>query len=179
MATRNLKHYSKALVDLGNQYGIFDELLADLADVSEKIDANPDLRKYLLDPQIKLDKKKKALQAIFQDFISEKTYNFLFILIKDKKIGYLDQIVEKTKKRKKEEEKILEAVIESVVPLDIAQEKDVKQALADKSDKQILIKNLINPDLIAGLRITLGDIVIDSSVQGKIGRLKNIIAQLS
>jgi len=179
MAMKNLKHYSKALLELGRQYNILDEILADLEDVSEKLNANLDLRKYLLDPQIKMPKKKQALQAVFQDFISEKTYNFLFVLIKDKRLAYLDQIIENVHKKRKDDEDVLEAIIESVVPVESKEEEIIKNVLAEKTNKRILIKNLIEPDLIAGLKITIGDMIIDSSVQGKLDRLRRNIRKLS
>jgi len=176
---RTIKHYSKALLELGKALGILDELLADLKNVNEKINTNLDLKKYLLDPQIKFEKKKQALRIVFQNFINEKTYNFLFILIKDKRLNYLNKIIEDTIKKRKEKENLLEAIIESVVPLESMQENMIKQMLAEKTNKQILIKNLINADLIAGLRIKLEDVVIDNSVQGKIERLRNKISELS
>ncbi len=179
MPIRNIKHYSKALLDLGRQYDILDEILADIEDVAEKLNANLDLKKYLLDPQIKMSKKKQALKAVFQDFISEKTYNFLFILIKDKTIAYLDQIIGDVHKKRKDEEDVLEAIVESVVPVESKEEDIIKKTLAEKTNKRILIKNLIEPKLIGGLKITIGDMVIDSSVQGKLDRLRNIIRKLN
>ena len=179
MPVKNLKHYSKALLELGKQYNILDEILADLEDVSEKLNTNLDLWKYLLDPQIKMPRKKQALKAVFQDFISEKTYNFLFILIKDKKLAYLDQIIKDVHEKRKDEEDVLEAFIESVVPVESKQEEVIKTILAEKTNKTIVIKNLIEPELIGGLKITIGDIVIDSSVQGKLDRLNRNIKKLS
>lgn len=179
MPIKNTKHYSKALLELGKQYGILDELLADIEDVAEKINQNLDLRKYLLDQHIKLPKKKQALQAVFQDFISEKTYNFLYILIQDKKLNYLDQVIEDVHQRRKDEEDVIEAVIESVVPLDSKQEEMIKQNLAEKTKKRVLIKNLLDPELIGGLKIMIGDIIIDSSIQGKLDRLRRNINEMS
>jgi len=173
---KNTKFYAKALAELGIQYGILDDLLADLEDAAEKINANLDFKRYISDPQIDFENKKKALQAVFQDFISEKTYNFLYILIKDKKFKYLDQIIEKSKEQKKIKENLAEAVVESVVPVSNDQQEQIKRLLSEKINKRILLKNLIKPELIAGLRISLKDTVIDSSVLGKLDRLKKKFA---
>ncbi|MFZ5365613.1 MAG: ATP synthase F1 subunit delta [Patescibacteria group bacterium] len=178
MSPRNIKHYAKALLLLGQEHGIADQLLADLTDVAIKLNSNLDFKKYLVDPQIRFDKKKQALAAVFQDFISPKTYNFLYILIKGKKLMFLDQVLADFRKRSQAEQDIVDAVVISAVPLDVPQEKRIKEVIEHKTGKQTLIKNIIDPGVIGGLRILVGDWIIDSTIIGKLERLKRKITML-
>jgi F0F1-type ATP synthase delta subunit len=77
--------YSKALLETGKESGMLDQLIADLETVCEKINENIELKKLLASLQVTFTEKKEILKAIFQDFISEKTYNFIFVLIKNNK----------------------------------------------------------------------------------------------
>ena len=175
----NFKKYSKAILEVGSENGIFDNLLSDLKTVSEKMNLNPDFKVYLSDPHLKMDEKEEALKTIFQDFISRKTLNLLLILIKDRKINFLDLIIAETEKLSREEESIVEALVESVVELSAAQQKEVSEIISEKTKKKVLIKNILNPDLIAGLKITLdSDTVFDASFIGKINKLNEKIKNL-
>ncbi|OGF31640.1 ATP synthase F1 subunit delta [Candidatus Falkowbacteria bacterium RIFOXYC2_FULL_36_12] len=174
----NKKHFAKALTRLGREKGILEQLLADLTDVSEKLNANLELKQYLTNPHISFTDKKKALKVVFQDFISEMTYNFIFLLLKSKALLTLDSIIAEARKNNLDEDSIFELNVESVVPLTAKQEKTLKQLFSIKLEQQIIVKNIINKHLIGGLRLQLGDKVVDSSVIGKISRLQSKISNL-
>ncbi|PIR94427.1 ATP synthase F1 subunit delta [Candidatus Falkowbacteria bacterium CG10_big_fil_rev_8_21_14_0_10_39_11] len=171
----NIKHYAKALSRIGRDQGIFDELMSDAEHVAEKIDENVDLKKYLTDPHVPLGDKKKALQMVFQDFVSVRTINFVLLLIKSKRLGYLNQIIIAAKSDFLVDDEILEVTVESVIPITPDQTTQLESILVDKLGSKILIKNFINENIVGGLRLSVGDTVIDSSIAGKIERLKTII----
>ncbi len=171
----NLKHYALALTKIGREQGIFDQLLADLHNVSEKINDNPDLKKYLLDSHVSLDLKKKALGLVFQDFVSARTINFILLLVKEKKLEYLTQIITLAQKNYLHQEDIKEIFVETVIPLSAEQEKKLIDLMTAKLEVKILMKNLINKDIIGGMVVTVGDQVFDGSIRGKIRNLKKKI----
>jgi len=59
------------------------------------------------------------------------------------------------------------------------QEKELTQTLVEKFGKDVVIKNLIKSDLLGGIKVTIGDVIIDSSILGKIERLRTKIQNLS
>mgnify|MGYP002641330102 CR=1 FL=1 len=172
MKIAGIKHYSKALVEIAHENNCWDEILADLESVDDKINENLDFKKYLDDRQISFEKKKEALKTVFQDFISNRTYNFIYLLLKNNKLMSLSSIVEFAKKHDLKERDLMEVIVESVVALSPKQEKKIVEILSEKMGAKLILKNIINKDLIAGIRIFFGDTEIDSSLQGKILRLK-------
>lgn len=171
----NLKHYVAALIKIGKEQGIFDQLLVDLQSAAQKINENSDLKRYLTDSHVSMDLKKKSLTLVFQDFISERTLNLLLLLIKEKKLGFLDQIIFLAQKNYHRQEDIKEVFVETVVPLTTEQEKQLTSVLAEKFNMKILMKNLINENIIGGMIVTVGDQVFDGSIRGKIANLKKKI----
>src|SRR3989339_722512 len=151
----NKKHFAKALTRLGREKGILEQLLADLTDVSEKLNANLELKQYLTNPHISFTDKKKALKVVFQDFISEMTYNFIFLLLKSKALLTLDSIIAEARKNNLDEDSIFELNVESVVPLTAKQEKTLKQLFSIKLEQQIIVKNIINKHFVGAM--ILGD----------------------
>ncbi|HCC23798.1 TPA: ATP synthase F1 subunit delta [Candidatus Falkowbacteria bacterium] len=174
----NVKHYAAALARIGREQGIFDELMSDAQHVAEKIDENLDFKKYLVDPHVSLGNKKKALQMVFQDFVSERTINFILLLIKSKHLGYLDQIIKTAKDSFLTDDQVSEVIVESVVPLTVTQTKQLASLVAEKLGIKVLLRNLINEKILGGLRISIGDTVIDSSIAGKLQRLQTTINTL-
>jgi len=170
-----LKHFVKSLVEIGAEQSCFDNLLADLKEVEAKINENFDLVKFLNDAQIPFAKKKKAVQIVFGDFIGKTTYNFLFLLIKNNQLNWLNEILREASNLHLKNNEIIEVVCESVVPLDNEMEKDLRKIFENKLASKIVFKNILNDKLLGGLRIRINDTVIDSSLRGKIERLREKI----
>jgi len=170
-----IKHYAKALVELGLENSCYEALFTDLTDVDQKINENLEFKKYLTDKHVSFSKKQEALKNTFQDFISDKTYNFLFILLKDGKLLELSSVLKEAAKTHLKSQDLFEVVVESVIPLSAEQEKRIQKKLSESISQKLIIKNIINPEIIGGLKIFLGDTEIDGSLRGKILRLKKKI----
>jgi F-type H+-transporting ATPase subunit delta len=174
----NTKKLAEALVRVGREQSVFDSLVQDLESTSEKINENLELKRYLTDQHVLLRDKRTALATVFQDFISARTYNFLMLLIKSKKLEYLDEILSVSRKLYLQVDDVQEVVIESVVVLSPEVEKNLNDILMKKLNRPLVLRNMINPDLIGGLRIFIGDRVIDSSLRGKLDRLQETINKI-
>jgi F-type H+-transporting ATPase subunit delta len=170
-----IKHYAKALVELGLENQCYEALVADLVDVDNKINENLEFKKYLTDKHVTFAQKKEALKNTFQDFVGDKSYNFLYLLIKDSRLLDLSSILKESEKTHLKTRDLFEAVVESVIPLTAPQTKQLHEKLSKAVSQKIIIKNIINPELIGGLKIYLGDTEIDASIKGKILRLKKKI----
>jgi F-type H+-transporting ATPase subunit delta len=75
-------------------------------------------------------------------------------------------------------ENIFEVIAETVIPLTAGQSEKLQTVLFNKINKKVVIKNLINETLIGGMRIRINDQVIDSTISGKIIRLREKINKL-
>jgi F-type H+-transporting ATPase subunit delta len=178
MKALKIKHYAKALVEIAGESNSWEQLLADLSDVAEKLNAELEFKQFLVDKHITLAKKKEFLEKVFKDFIGKQTYNFLFLLIRDDKLVYLDSILEIAKDLNYSDAGVKQVLVESVVALSPKQARALEKILQEKLEKDLVLKNVINPDLLGGLKLTIGDTEIDSSIRGKIDRLKQKIQSL-
>ena len=175
MKIANSKHYAKSLVAVGKECGCFNELYDDLKDVSGKLDANLDFKKVLLNKQVSFARKQEIVKQIFQDFIGERTYNFIFLLLKHEKLALLNEILILARRMNLSETDAVEVVVETAVPLSVDQEKAIAQILKQGIGVNAILRNVINEKLIGGLKLKIHDTIIDSSVFGKIFRLKEKI----
>ena len=175
MKSAKTRQLARALVEVGRDNDCFSQLVEDLKSVHEKLGGSPDANRYLSDKQVGFEKKQDALKHIFQDFVSAKTYNFLFLLIKSQKFKSLDEIVDLAEKLNKEVSGVVEVIIESARPIKPEQEEQIRQIVNEKLKQDILNKPVINEKLLAGICLRAGDTVIDASLYGKMMRLKQRI----
>ncbi len=178
MRVAKIKHFVKSLVEVGLENDCFDNLLVDLKEVEEKISTNIELQRYLNDSQVGLRNKQKALTAVFEDFISKHSYNFIFLLLKNNRLNWLSQIIEDSAKFNLHKRELTEIICESVVPLPAKKQLELQELFMEKLKGKVVFRNVLNEKILGGLRIRIGDSVVDSSLAGKIMRLKEKIEKL-
>jgi len=175
MKMASSKHYAKSLVAVGQEGNCFNEIYDDLKDVSEKLDVNLDLKKALLNKRVSFSRKQEVLRQVFQDFIGARTYNFLFLLLQHEKLAWLNEILLLARQMNLLAADTLEVTAETAVPLSADQAKAILQVLKQKISVNAILRNVINDKLVGGLKLKIHDTIIDSSVFGKIFRLKEKI----
>jgi F-type H+-transporting ATPase subunit delta len=108
----------------------------------------------------------KAIKKIVSDFY--------FYLLKTKKIKILPFIIEDLEEVEREEEQIKQIEIESAHPLTQNQRNKIKKLFG----KKVMLKEKINPNLLAGIIIKTKDTLIDGSVKNSLEALKEKLCQI-
>ena len=175
MKITNSKKYSNAIFSFSKKENVVEQIISDLEQVMDKFDESPSYYKHLEYHKLTLKEKREDLQEVFSDFISERTYKILLLLVKDKNLHLLKNIIKDLKKLKKEDEQILEAKVISAFSLDENQKAKIKSILQTKTEKQIIIDEILEPKIIGGIKIIVGDLVIDGSIKGKLDKLQESI----
>ncbi|MFO1282914.1 MAG: F0F1 ATP synthase subunit delta [Burkholderiales bacterium] len=120
------------------------------------------------------DKEKESLfLSVCGDRLDADARSFVRVLIESDRIGVTREIREIFEKRRHDAEGIARAVVESAMPVSDADLEGLKSALARRFGRRIEAVVRVNPALIGGARITVGDTVIDDSVQGKLTAMAN------
>jgi F-type H+-transporting ATPase subunit delta len=94
--------------------------------------------------------------------------NFVRVLVEAERIALLPQISALFDTLKDEAEATAKAVIESAFELTDAQVAELRAALEKRFGKKIETSVIVDPGLIGGARVTVGDAVLDGSVQAKL-----------
>ncbi len=132
------------------------------------------LRGYLENPRIPIAEKEKILKDLFKDYISPQAYDFVFLLLRCNALSNLSEIL-RSYKRTKVETGVLEIEVKTAVPLTPEEKESLFNSFSEKFKKPVSIKNIIDPEIIGGLVIKSGDIMIDASLKSRIqDLLKNL-----
>lgn len=105
--------------------------------------------------------------------------NLYNILLKNNDIALFKDICNKTQEIDKQEKGIVDVIITSTHTLDNNTLKQIKQILSPDFQEEvgrrsggIQIKQIIDPDLIGGIKIQIGDTIIDGSIKKQLNSLK-------
>lgn len=172
------KQYASAIYSLAKQENIATEIIADLVEVEDKFNNSPSFFMHLTHPKLSLAQKQKDLAEVFSDFISQRTYRIITLLVKNKHLQWLGKIISELEKIKKEDEEILDAKIYVPMPIDDTQKAKLKAILSDKTQKTIIIHEIIKPEIIGGMKIDLAGLIIDGSIAGELERLRRSIKNI-
>ena len=99
--------------------------------------------------------------------------NLVRLLVENDRLSIAPQIAEQYEALKSESQGVLEVDVVSAFPVDDDQKEAIANALKAKLGRDINITTSEDPELIGGMRIRAGDLVIDGSVQGQLTKLAN------
>ncbi|MEJ6951274.1 ATP synthase F1 subunit delta [Natronospora cellulosivora (SeqCode)] len=173
------KKYSVALFDLGKENSSLIQYRDELESFVKTLNDNTDLKKFLSHPRVRVEDKKKTVDDIFTKSLSKNISNFIKLLIDRRREMYIDLIYKNFFNLVNKEKDIIEVEVISAIELN----KKLKDSLQSKLNKlldkkEIIIKEKVDPDIIAGMIVKIGDKVIDGSFRNKLDSLKNNIMQI-
>jgi F-type H+-transporting ATPase subunit delta len=112
------------------------------------------------------------LIGVLSGRLNAEAENFLRVLAENGRLELLPEIRSQFEALKDEREGVLEAEVQSAFELSQAQVADLVQRLEKKTGRKIRTKVQVDKSLIAGVRVVLGDQVIDGSARAQLGALE-------
>ncbi|MCG8550136.1 MAG: ATP synthase F1 subunit delta, partial [Desulfobacterales bacterium] len=108
----------------------------------------------------------------------ETLVNFFKILVDKKRSDVIRDVYDDLEIMVNEHKGFVVARVESVVPLDANEIEVLETKLNKVTGKTVTVDNVINPDIMGGLVVKVGDKVVDGSVKRKLDNPKHELAQI-
>lgn len=166
------KRYARAIFEIASSKGLIHQYEQELQLIIDSLDQNPGLVGLLDHPKVTLGEKKEILKNIFGAAVSADILEFINVVLEKGRQRYLWVILKEYIHFSDEEYNVLRADVYSVVPLEEAEMDKIKVKLSQKFNKNVILDNKIDQELLGGIFIKAEDIVIDGSVKGKLAELK-------
>lgn len=179
MAELVSKAYAEALFEVGIDLDRLDGIQTDYTYVIDVFKSHPELLSLYKSPQVNGVEKKDIIKQIFEQSLSSEMMNFLNILIDKSRTSYVEKIYRAYLANVEQYKKEITAVVKTVVPLSKAQEVDLAEKLHQLVGKKITIENIIDPSLVGGVMIKMGDQVLDGSLKRRLSNLKESLVQVT
>jgi F-type H+-transporting ATPase subunit delta len=122
-------------------------------------------------PRLNAPEKESLLLSIAGERLNDDVRNFVRVLVQAERIGLAPEIAGLFDELKDQAEGTAKAEIETAFELSDAQLAEIKDALARRFGKRIEATVRVNPALIGGARVTVGDTVVDASVQARLSAM--------
>ncbi len=169
--------YAKALIDV--LYPDKGELgYRQLEDFLSLLTNQPDVRRFLENPAMAGERRKRLLQEIFQALnLDRHVGNFIGILVDRDRLRILEEIIETYRKLLDERLGIVRARVTAAQSLDAGQQKELAARLEKATGKQIRMEVAVDPSLIGGMVAQVGSTIYDGSVRQQLQAFKSRIGE--
>lgn len=169
--TRAAQRYAKAILDLAEDRKASDAVYDDMESISKTITASDELMDVLASPVIKNQLKKNALREIFRD-VHPVTLGAFDILLENNRISILKSVAQKYLELYNEINQIQVATVTTAIPLDKRLEIKIQDKILELTGKGATIKNVVDPSIIGGFILRIGDLQYNASVAKSFNNLK-------
>jgi len=163
--------YAKALMDLAVEQGKVREVEKDMRLVLDTIQESDPLKDMLQSPVITDQDKGTALKAVFKD-AQPLTSELFNLLGTNSRANILKEVAEQYAALYEKMQGQDIATVLTAVPLNANLEKKILKQLKDITGREVVIENKIDPELIGGFVLQMGDLEYNASISNKLGNLK-------
>ena len=163
--------YAEALFKSGGNAASAEQVSA-LAAVS----ANAQLRQYAGNPKIEAAQVYDLMTSVVKTTLSSQVSNFLRAVLDNGRLDALPEIAAQFHALVNAQSGISDATVYSAFPIDAAQLAEVVATLEKRFARKLNASVVVQPELIGGIRVVVGDEVLDTSVKARLEQMKVALA---
>ncbi len=165
--------YAKAAFDFAVEAKAVDSWLEMLAFAAE-VSRNETMADFLTG-SMSVEEVQNLFINVCGDQLDEKGQNLIKVMAENGRLPALSQVVEQFAELKAEFDNEISVDVTSAVKLKVAQVKSISAALEKRLARKVKLNCIVDTNVVSGLVIKAGDMVIDGSVRGKLNRLATTI----
>ncbi|CAM9121635.1 F0F1 ATP synthase subunit delta [Mycoplasma todarodis] len=168
----HINGYSLALLDIAQEEKKLDNYKEQAMIIVEVLTKNPTYINILGSYAIETQEKLALVEKTFANKIEECLKNFILLLVEKKRVKYLIPALKRLISLINEEKDIHEGIAYSVKKLTAKQLKDIEATTSKTLGLKVTLVNKLDSELISGVKVVVGDQVIDNSIATKIQNLR-------
>ncbi|NLL70367.1 MAG: ATP synthase F1 subunit delta [Epulopiscium sp.] len=165
------RRYATALFELALQTGQMDLFEQEICQLQQIFIKEKELMEILQHPHIVQEEKISLLERIFKDQISKEIVGLLVIMVQKNRQEQIQGVLSLFLDKVQEAKGMLTVVVTSAIPLSEEQKAKLQKKLHTSLQKQIQLQTEVDPTLLGGLVLRVGDQWIDRSIAGELQEL--------
>ncbi len=169
---RVARRYSGALVAWGKARGTLNRLVEELERFLAWMKSDAAGRAALTEPMFRRIQKERRVGEIGADLgLSRPVIRFLVFMVRHGRVESLPEVIQACREAMDRDAGILRAQVSSAVALDETRCQSLEEALAGWFGKTVRCAFVVEPELLGGVLVRVGDVVLDGSLRGRLDRL--------
>ena len=168
--------YARALFEAAQEADKLDTVREQLGQVADSLGETRDLQVFFFSPYFSTDEKIEGLGKILED-ADDVVSNFLGLLVEKHRMPALFRIRGRFEALWQEENKVLPVQITSAIELDESTVSNIGDQIGEKTGRKIELKSSVDPDILGGLVLQVGNNVLDASIRSRLENLRKQVAR--
>jgi F-type H+-transporting ATPase subunit delta len=137
--------------------------------------ADPQLRQFADNPKVSAQQVFDVINAVAKTALAPKVEAFLRTVLDNGRLAALPEIALQFQALVNAKSGVSDAVIESAYPIDATALSDVVATLEKRFGRKLKASVAVKPELIGGIRVVVGDEVLDTSVRARLEQMKTAL----
>jgi F-type H+-transporting ATPase subunit delta len=175
MATAAARRYARAIFELAKEEGLIDAWAARLAEMRQVLE-HPEALAVLDNPSIADERRQGAAAALVGDRVGPEGANLARLLVGSRRLDELDAIIEEFRRLADEDAGRVRATAITAVPLAGPDADRLRADLARRLGREVRLEARVDPAILGGLVVQVGDRVFDGSVATRLRQLRRQLA---
>ena len=172
LSSKVAKRYAQGLLDFTQETGNTASVFGEMSDIVKTIEGSKELRNFFNSPVIDTKKKLAVASEIFKSF-SPVSQNLIQLVIKHGREGQLQNIAQQFINKVEDLNGVQRITLTSAQPLSQSNVDNIlKSTNLINHNNKFDVKTIINPDILGGYILRVGDQQVDTSVRSKLNNLK-------
>ena len=172
------RRYAEAAFEIAERDDSMETWLAAMATAEERLIA-PEVTRLLSNPAIAAASRVEVLDRILAGDVQGEQRNLLALLVRRGRFEQLPAVIREFTRLYREREGIVEATVTSASSLDGAELEALRRRLETMTGKHIELRQAVDPELLGGLQVHVGDQLIDGSIKGRLERLRSDLSNIA
>jgi F-type H+-transporting ATPase subunit delta len=169
------RRYAEAIFEIADRDGNVETWLEQLQTIASVV-SDESIVRGLEDPNVPIERRLAALAGAVGSGMVPQMSNLLPLIVRRRRVGMLPQIAREFRRLYNKKAGIVEATAVSAAPLDEHELTALRSRLEQMTGARIELDTRVDPSLLGGIQVRLGDRLIDGSVRGRLERLRNRLA---
>ena len=165
------KRYAEAYIGFSEPRTGLPRCVEDMKDLRTVIRENPDLMHFLRAPEVPLAGKAGVLDRVLGKILSDETLTFIKYLLHKDRVAVLPNVAEHIR-RVYAHGNVVDVVLHTTFPIELQMIDRIKSQVEVFASKNVNLYLELDPSLLGGAQIVIGNTIIDGSVRNRLMQLK-------
>jgi F-type H+-transporting ATPase subunit delta len=168
--------YARSLFEVAQEHDVLDDIHEQLGEFADALDQSRELQVFFFSPYFSSEEKKDGIGKLVED-ADERLVRFLELLAERHRMPVMFRIRREFEGLYAQERKLLPVTITSAVELDKSTVKRIGDEIQDRTGKRIDLTTSVDPDVIGGLAMQVGNLIMDATIRARLERLRKEVAK--
>jgi F-type H+-transporting ATPase subunit delta len=163
--------YARSLFEVAQEHDSLDAIHEQLGEFADAVSESRDLQVFLFSPYFSAQEKKDSLGKLIEG-ADDEFFRFLELLAERHRLPVVFRVRSAFEALWAEERKRLEVEITSAVELDDETVRTIGERIEEQTGRDVQLEALVDPDVLGGIVLRVGNMVLDTSVRARLERLR-------